>query len=346
MFDAVRPRTLLCFLNALRARLAQGIAKEARGSPLAENRGAENVTVIVPSYRRPDWLTACVRSILEGRARPHEVIVVGRQGDKETQQAIDLLKSFAKGSVELRASWVTTPGHMPPVEAGARMASGNIVAVVDDDVTVHPDWLARISAVFADPLVGVAGGKVTTPGMAAPRLKGCPGQISWYGKTWGNVGSMDGTAPIEVCSVMEGNWAWRRNLLSSVVFDPVLNFDDASMYGLDLCFQARRKGYRVVYEPRAAVDHHAAERVPELDRSDRSRRTFSYCRNYTYIMLKNSPAWRKLIFLAWTFLVGEHQAWGAAALLADTLARGPRVRRNVATAFRGKIEGLRLWIRS
>jgi GT2 family glycosyltransferase len=133
--------------------------------------------------------------------------------------------------------------------------------------------------------------------------------------------------------------------LSSVIFDPVLNFDDASMYGLDLCFQARRKGYRIVYEPRAAVDHHAAARSPELDRADRPRRTFSYCRNYTYIMLKNSPAWRKLVFLTWTFVVGENQAWGAASLFADILARGPGAKRSVAPAFRGKLEGIKLWLR-
>lgn len=73
---------------------------------------------------------------------------------------------------------------------------------------------------------------------------------------------------------------------------------------------------------------------------------FSYCRNYTCIMLKNLPAWRKAVFLSWTFLVGEYEAWGAAALWRDTLFRGLRVQRHVATAFRGKMEGIRLWLRS
>ncbi|MGB6715529.1 MAG: glycosyltransferase [Candidatus Acidiferrales bacterium] len=313
---------------------------------MSDTRASESVTVVVPSYRRPAALTSCVRSLLDGCSRPLEIIVVGRQGDEPTQQAVALLRISAKDAVDLRSAWVTVPGHVPPVETGVRMAAGSIVGIIDDDVTVHSDWLDRLVSAFSDLRVGVVGGKVIVPGIPLPKLKGRPGQISWYGKTWGNVGSMDGASPTDVCAVMEGNWAWRRDLLSAMVFDPVLNFDDASMYGLDLCFQARRKGYRVVYEPRAAVDHHVAERAPELDRSDRPRRAFSYCRNYTYIMLKNSPAWRKFIFLTWTFLVGEHQAWGAAALLADTLARGPRVQRNVAIAFRGKMEGLLLWLRS
>ena len=307
---------------------------------------SENVTVVVPSYHRPAALMSCVRSILDGRLRPDEIVVVGRRGDEDTEQAVTLLHAFAKDVTELRSAWVVDPGHIPPVETGARMASGGIVAIVDDDVTVHSDWLGRLVSAFFDLRVGVVGGRVVVPGRPLPKLKGSPGQISWYGKAWGNLGSINGASPIDVSTVMEGNWAWRRDLLASIVFDPVLNFDDASMYGLDLCFQARRKGYRIVYEPRAAVDHHVAARAPELDRSDRSRRTFSYCRNYTYIMLKNSPAWRKFIFLSWTFLVGEYHAWGAAALVADTLARGLRVQRNVATAFRGKMEGILLWLRS
>ena len=304
------------------------------------------MTVIIPTYRRHEALTACVRSILIGKSQPDEIIVVGRQGDGETEQSVSHLLESPMGCTHLRSAWVTIPGHIPPIEAGLSAASREIVAIVDDDVTVRADWLGQLISNFSDPSVGVVGGRVIVPGMPLPKLKGQPGQIAWYGKAWGNVASMDGSGPVRVDSVMECNWAWRRDLLSSVFFDPVLNFDDASMYGVDLCLQAKRKGYQVIYEPRAVVDHHIAPRAPELDRADRPRRVFSYCRNYTYIMLKNLSAWRRPIFLGWTFLVGERQAWGVAALLVDTLTHGLRVRRNVVSAFRAKVEGIRLWLHS
>ena len=188
------------------------------------------------------------------------------------------------------------------------------------------------------------GGQVITPVCQPARLKGKPGCISWYGKHWGNIASLQGDSPIEVEGVMEGNCAWRRQLLASLQFDPILNFDDAVMYGLDLCLQAKGKGLRVFYEPRAVVFHHAAQRAPDLDRNDRPRRIFSYTRNYTYIMLKRLPWWRRPIFLAWWFFVGERTGWGLGAVLADALMRRTPPPRDVWGAFRGKVEGVRVLI--
>jgi hypothetical protein len=150
---------------------------------------------------------------------------------------------------------------------------------------------------------------------------------------------MPGESPIEVQGVMEGNCAWRRELLASLKFDPELNFDDASMYGLDLCLQAASKGSQVVYEPRALVYHHWAPRAPELHRADSPQRVFSYTRNYTYIMLKHLPRWRWPIFMTWWFLIGERASWGLAAMLADTLTGHVPPFGEVWGALKGKVEG-------
>jgi hypothetical protein len=141
---------------------------------------------------------------------------------------------------------------------------------------------------------------------------------------------------------MEGNCAWRRKLLASLKFDPVLNFDDASMYGLDLCLQAASRGSRVIYEPRALVYHHWAPRAPELHRADRPLRVFSYTRNYTYIMLKHLPWWRWPIFIAWWFVMGERGSWGLAAVLAEALTGRLPQFREVWSALKGKVEGIRV----
>lgn len=299
-----------------------------------------SVTVVIPTYRRPGPLVECVYSLAGGSRQPDEIIVVGREDDTPTKKAFVQVQELCGGKSAFRAAWVTERGHLPPVEKGLALASSDIVAFVDDDVTVTPDWLENLLAPFSDPSVGVVGGRVITPAFPLPRLKGKPGCISWYGKHWGNVCSVQGDAPVEVAGVMECNWAWRSRLLASIKFDPILNFDDASMYGLDLCLQAKTKGFRVLYEPRAIVYHHVAPRAPGLDRTDRPKRIFSYTRNYTYIMLRRLPRWRRPIFMAWWFLIGERDGWGLAAVLADAIAgRLPRFG-NVWGALKGKVEGL------
>jgi GT2 family glycosyltransferase len=300
------------------------------------------VSIVIPTYRRPGALLECVRSILAGKRRPDEIIVVGRKDDILTREALSQVRELHAEWTVLRAGWVTEAGHIPPVSKGLELASGEIVVFVDDDVTVTPDWLDRLASHFGEQDVAVVGGHVITPGCGNLRLKGKPGCTSWYGKHWGNVASLEGDSVLEVESVMECNWAWRRELLASLKFDPVLNFDDASMYGLDLCLQARSKGCRVLYEPRAVVHHHVAPRTPDLDRSDRTRRSFSYSRNYTYIMLKHLPWLRCLIFLIWWFLIGERGSRGLAVLLADGAAGRLPGRREMWRALSGKLEGIHL----
>jgi GT2 family glycosyltransferase len=322
------------------ATASRPISRPARR--LAKLRKLILITVVVPTYRRPDALVRCIRSLVDGVRGPEEIIVIGREGDLATRQALAEAGESCKDRTTLRTAWVSEPGHLPPVSKGLELSSGDIVAFVDDDVTATPEWLAHLVAPFADPGVGVAGGRVITPASQSARRRGRPGHISWYGKHWGNVASLDGDSPVEVEAVMECNWAWRRDLLASLQFDPVLNFDDASMYGLDLCMQARAKGFRVLYEPRAVVHHHVAPRVASLDRSDRTKRCFAYSRNYTYIMLKHLPRWKRPVFVAWWFVVGERGSWGLAAMVSQiSTGRSPRLP-EVWSALRGKVEGILL----
>ncbi len=301
------------------------------------------VSVIIPTYRRPTPLAECVESILRGTLLPDEIVIVGREGDTETERAIPEIQSRCPASIKLALAWVSTPGHMPPVQTGASVASGDLVALLDDDVRVTPEWLAALVPHFADPQMGVAGGRVLVPNVPVPRVKGKPGHVSWYGKSWGNIGAYQGPSGEEVDAVMEGNSIWRRELLATLEFDQVLNFADAVMYGLDLCLQAKKRGFKIVFEPRALVYHHVAPRPAGSDRRETGERLFGYCRNYTYVLFKELPAWRRPIFLAWWFLIGERGAWGAAALAYDFVARGVGKQRNVAQAWRGKLEGIRQW---
>src|SRR5271156_5102976 len=106
-------------------------------------------SVIIPTYCRPEMLLNCVESLLAGVRKPDEIVIVGRKGDTSTENAIARIDSAGYSSgVRMHSAWVTEPGHVPPVETGIRAALGELVAVVDDDVTVTPEWLALLISHF------------------------------------------------------------------------------------------------------------------------------------------------------------------------------------------------------
>src|SRR5690242_11854921 len=92
------------------------------------------VTVVIPTYRRPVSLIECIRSMVDGSQQPNEIIVVGRDDDGPTKEALFRVHELCAGKMLTHTGWVTEPGHIPPVKKGLELASGEIVCFVDDDV--------------------------------------------------------------------------------------------------------------------------------------------------------------------------------------------------------------------
>jgi O-antigen biosynthesis protein len=297
-------------------------------------------SVVVPTWRRAPWLDRCLGGLASQTTPPGQVLVLGRSDDdaaRDVVQAWLQRVSFPVRWVEIAAS-----GHVAPVRHGLQAADRDVVAFLDDDAEPDPVWLAALLGPFEDDRVACVGGRVFTPGSNGIVHRDA-GRVRLYGKYVGNIGALDSPAAVAVDAVMEGNCAWRAGVLRRLRFDPVLDFDDASMYGLDLCLQAATLGYRVVYEPAARVLHHAAPRDGALDRRDRPPRNFTYSRNYTYIALKHLRGVRRALFYGWWWLVGERSSYGAVKAAADLALRGPGTWVDVAASFAGKREGVRLW---
>lgn len=301
------------------------------------------VSVVVPTWQRAEWLRRCLDGIFVQGYLPDEIIVVGRDTD-EAARAIVAEESDRTPSV----CWtkVDVPGHVPPVRRGLEQATGEIVVFLDDDAEPCEGWLETLLQPFHDSRVACVGGGVETLGFCG-KVHSDAGHIRWYGKHVGNVGMRGGDTPADVAGVMEGNWAWRTDVLRSLDFDPLFAGGGASMYGLDLCLQARARGYRVVQHPQARVVHYVAPRDVSLDRQDRPRRTITYSRNYTYIALRHLSEIHRVTFMAWWWLVGERGSYGVLTGLYDLIAQGPRgIAPLVWASFKGKWEGARAWSRN
>lgn len=111
------------------------------------------VSVVICTRDRPDELARCLASLPNQTRPPGEIIVVDNASrDDRTRQVAQ-----AAGVRYVREN---RPGLDFARNAGARAASGDIIAYTDDDVVLHPLWLERLVAAFDDPVIGAVTGLV------------------------------------------------------------------------------------------------------------------------------------------------------------------------------------------
>jgi glycosyltransferase involved in cell wall biosynthesis len=111
------------------------------------------VVVCAASAEREALLRGCVRSLLSGVRAPDEVLVVVDQNPALEASVASWLPPAAR---LLRSA---SRGISASRNAGMRAATSEVVAFVDDDAVVEPDWLARVMDPFeaSSDVIGAGG---------------------------------------------------------------------------------------------------------------------------------------------------------------------------------------------
>jgi GT2 family glycosyltransferase len=123
------------------------------------------MSVVVPTYRRPELLERCLRALL-AQALPKEdyEIIVADDGDEARIR--DLVGAWARraeGGPAVRYIAVTaTQGPAGARNRGWEIARAGIVAFTDDDTIPRADWLSEGLAAMTPDLVAVTG-RVVVP---------------------------------------------------------------------------------------------------------------------------------------------------------------------------------------
>jgi glycosyltransferase involved in cell wall biosynthesis len=125
-------------------------ARHPDGPPLT-------LSVLIATYNRADLLDRTLRSLLHGSAeQPDEIVVVNGGRDR----ASEVVRDYIAAGAPLRLIEVTNVGLSNSQNAGYPQCRGDIVATLDDDVVVAPNWAQRVKAAHAAyPRAGGIGGR-------------------------------------------------------------------------------------------------------------------------------------------------------------------------------------------
>jgi glycosyltransferase involved in cell wall biosynthesis len=131
-----------------------------------ERARAPRVSVVIPTYRRPELLRRCLDALLAQTLPPEafEIIVVDDGHDERTRNTVEALAAGRPYAPRLR---YLRPAHGrgPAVarNAGWRAAAAPLVAFTDDDTIPAPGWLAHGERAMAEAGVSAVCGRVEVP---------------------------------------------------------------------------------------------------------------------------------------------------------------------------------------
>ena len=199
-----------------------------------------------------DLTRQCIESIFENTTGPYEICVVNQASNDGTREYLDGLGSRI-AAVHLPKNIGFIGGNNLVME---RYPDRDIV-LLNNDTIVEKGWLEALrERAYSEPGIGVVGAKLLYPD---GRLQEAGGEIFSDG-SGRNIGKYDDPdrhiynvkRDVDYCS---GACLFvKRAVLDDVGYLDEI-FSPAYWEDTDLCFRARKAGWRVVYEPESRVVH-------------------------------------------------------------------------------------------
>ena len=210
-----------------------------------------DVAVVIPNYNGARWLPGVLASLAAQTVAPAEVLVVD-DGSTDDSAAI----AEAAGARVLRLA--ENGGFARAANAGLAAVGSEAVALVNTDVVLDPDWLARALAAL-----GASEGAVATKllDLDDPAILYSAGDVlrrdgvcEQRGRFERDRGAYD--EPGEVFSACAGAALYRRvAVLGAGGFDERLGM---YLEDVELGLRLRRAGWSCAWEPRAVARHAGA----------------------------------------------------------------------------------------
>jgi GT2 family glycosyltransferase len=245
-----------------------------------------SATIVIATVDRSQMVLDCIKSFKEQTPGTAEVLVVDAGSEAPVEE--NALRQLWANSRVLKLS-VRNAGLQR--NEGVRHASGDIIIFLDDDTYVQRGWWPAIIEPFTDKSVGAVAGAIwCNPKPQFTDIRG--GYVNIFGEPV-QVTHRGKGAPREVDWPLTTNMAVRK-----AVYEQVGGI--AGVYGIydedvDLGLKIRKAGWRIVFQPDAAVYHYFLRRPKALPTKQSE---FRLGRNRSILLVRNyGLSLRLLLFL-------------------------------------------------
>jgi len=216
-------------------------------------RPPATLSVVICAYTLERWadIVAGVESLRRQTRPPEQVVLVSDHNAELLERA---QAAFPQMICVPNAGERGLSGAR---NTGVAVATGDVVAFLDDDAAAEPDWAERmLEAYRADDVLGVGG--AVSPAWRAPRPRWFPDEFLWVvGCSYAGLP----TSPAEIRNPIGANMSFRREVFATAGGFDVgmgrLGKDAAGCEETEFSIRARRvyRAGRIVLEPTAGCRH-------------------------------------------------------------------------------------------
>jgi len=211
----------------------------------------ELVSVIIPTHNRSGAVRKTIDSLLRLDYKNVEIIAVD---DCSKDDTIQVLEKYGKRIRLVKRK--TNGGPAAARNDGLKISRGRYVAFTDSDCTASSAWISKLVKFMEKQPPHVAGacGQIFPP-KDANFLMSC---IYFMPQMDGNTLQSENLGvPFDVESISCNNALWKRDVIRGMRFDESF-FKKYRVMPEDseLCYRAKKKGYRFIMIPDAPTYHH------------------------------------------------------------------------------------------
>ena len=281
----------------------------------------EPVSVLIPNWNGRARLVALLDRLCEQTLTPAQIVVAD---DGSTDGSAEAAASLGAEVVALREH----AGFAAAVNAGLTRCRNEWVALLNNDVTLQPDWLERLVAAAEGAGAWLACGKLLSAS-GPQRLDGtfdllCRGATAWRAGS----GRVDGKLWDQPRAIRFAGFSavlLRRELFATV--GPLDERFGSYLEDVDFCLRCALRGFRGVYVPQARGRHAGSATLGRWSAAT----VRLIARNQLLLVAKHYPAdWKRRYGRA---VLAAQLLWGALALR----------RRAFAAWVEGKREGIKMF---